>query len=141
MVNDLSCTCDIDGRKKSHPQASSSYNEITSTTSIFHSYEDILYPCMIHTILGIQCVIDSFFPCRMHAPQLPSPSQFTIKDTCSIPVSHFDWIKHPITTPDAFKEENMANISPTIKLDISVTLRVIDNILLGAAYHPKEIFQ
>ena len=30
-----------------------------------------------------------------------------------------DWFKNPIPAPDAFEEGNMANISPTIKINIS----------------------
>lgn len=44
-----------------------------------------------------------------------------------------------ILAPDAFKEHNMANISTTIKVDISVTLSVTENIPLGASCSPKEV--
>jgi len=44
-----------------------------------------------------------------------------------------------LLSPDAFEEGNMANISPTIKVDISVTTGVTENILLGGAYSPKEV--
>lgn len=44
-----------------------------------------------------------------------------------------------IPTPDAFEEGNMANISPTINLDILVTLGVMESILLGASRSSKEV--
>jgi hypothetical protein len=51
----------------------------------------------------------------------PSDTLFyTIKDKDFIPPGHVDWLKNPIPTPDAFEEGNMENISPTIKIDISV---------------------
>jgi hypothetical protein len=38
-----------------------------------------------------------------------------------------------------FEEGNMANISPTIKVDIIVMLCVIENILIGANCSLKEV--
>ena len=37
-----------------------------------------------------------------------------------------DWFKNPIPAPDAFEEGNMANISPTIKIDISTNSEIIE---------------
>jgi hypothetical protein len=37
-----------------------------------------------------------------------------------IPSGPIDWFKNPIPTPDDFEEGNMDNISPTIKIDISI---------------------
>jgi len=42
-----------------------------------------------------------------------------------------DWFRHPIRAPDAFIEGNMANISPTIKINISDKLWIKENIILG----------
>ena len=42
-----------------------------------------------------------------------------------------DWFKNPIPTPDAFKEGNMANILPTIKVNISTNPKVVEEIMLG----------
>jgi hypothetical protein len=50
-----------------------------------------------------------------------------------------DWFKNPIPTPDAFEEGNMANISPTIKIDISVKPGIIEEITLDAACSPEEV--
>jgi hypothetical protein len=37
-----------------------------------------------------------------------------------IPSGTIDWFNNPIPAPDAFEEGNLANISPTIKIDISI---------------------
>ena len=37
-----------------------------------------------------------------------------------------DWFKNPIPTPDAFEEWNMANISPTIKINTSTNPKVVE---------------
>jgi hypothetical protein len=41
--------------------------------------------------------------------------------------------------PDAFEEGNMANISPTIKIDISVKPGIVEEITLDTACSPEEI--
>jgi hypothetical protein len=48
-------------------------------------------------------------------------------------------LNNPIPAPDAFEEGNMANISPTIKIDISIKNGVIEEITIGAACTPEEI--
>ena len=50
-----------------------------------------------------------------------------------------DWFKNPIPTPDAFEEGNMANISPTIKVNISTNPEVLEYITLGASFSPEEL--
>ena len=50
-----------------------------------------------------------------------------------------DWFRNPIPTPDALEEGNMANISPTIKIDISDKLGIEENITLGAHCTPEEV--
>ena len=50
-----------------------------------------------------------------------------------------EWFKNPIPTPDAFAEGNMANISPTIKINISTNPEVVEKIMLGASCSPKEV--
>jgi hypothetical protein len=52
---------------------------------------------------------------------------------------HIDWFNNPIPAPDAFEEGNMANISPTIKIDISIKSGVVEEITIGAACSPEEI--
>jgi len=44
-----------------------------------------------------------------------------------------------IPAPDAFEEGSMANIPPTIKVDISVTPGVTENRLIGASCSPEEV--
>jgi hypothetical protein len=56
-----------------------------------------------------------------------------------IPSWHIDWFNNPIPNPDAFEEGNMANISPTVKIDISIKWRIIDEIIIGTACSPKEL--
>ena len=50
-----------------------------------------------------------------------------------------DWFKNPIPAPNAFKEGNMANISPTIKVNISTNPEVVEEIMLGASCSPEEV--
>ena len=50
-----------------------------------------------------------------------------------------DWFKNPIPAPDSFKEGNMANISPTIKIDISTNSEIVEEIMLGASCSPEEV--
>ena len=51
----------------------------------------------------------------------------------------FDWFKNPIPAPDSFEEGNMANISPTIKINISTNSEIVEEIMLGASCSPKEV--
>ena len=37
-----------------------------------------------------------------------------------------NWFKNPIPAPDAFKQGNMENISPTIKIDISTNSVIVE---------------
>ena len=50
-----------------------------------------------------------------------------------------DWFKNPVPAPNAFKEWNMANISQTIKIDISTNSDIIEEIMLGASCSPEEV--
>ena len=56
-----------------------------------------------------------------------------------LPSGHIDWFNNPIPTPDTFEEGNMANISPTIKIDISVKSGIIEEITIGTACSPEEL--
>ena len=49
-----------------------------------------------------------------------------------------NWFKNPILAPDTFEEGNMANISPTIKIDISTNSEIVEEIMLGASCSPKD---
>ena len=51
----------------------------------------------------------------------------------------FDWFKNTISALDAFEEGNMANISPTIKINILTNPEVVEEIMLGASCSPEEV--
>ena len=50
-----------------------------------------------------------------------------------------DWFKNPIPAPNTFKEGNMVNISPTIKIDISTNSEIIEEIMLGTSCSPEGV--
>ena len=50
-----------------------------------------------------------------------------------------DLFKNPIPTLDSFKEGNMENIFPTIKIDISTNSKIVEEIMLGASCSPEEV--
>ena len=50
-----------------------------------------------------------------------------------------DWFKNPISAPNTFEEGNMANISPTIKINISTNPKVVEEIMLGASCSLEEV--
>jgi hypothetical protein len=56
-----------------------------------------------------------------------------------IPSGPIDSFKNPIPATDSFEEGNMANIFPTIKIDISIKNGIIEEITIGADYTPQEI--
>ena len=45
----------------------------------------------------------------------------------------------PVGTPSKFSEGNMANLSPTISINISLTSGNIENVYIGADYSPDDI--
>jgi hypothetical protein len=105
----------------------------------FHCDEDILeelntpdYPwdALHHRAL--------FFPQEAFMPPNQHPI-YAVETKDFIPSGHIDWFNNPIPAPDAFEEGNMANISPTIKIDISIKNGVVEEITIGAACTPQEI--
>jgi hypothetical protein len=56
-----------------------------------------------------------------------------------IPSGPIDWFKNPILAPNAFEEGNLANISPTIKIDISIKPGIVEEIIIGDACTPQVI--
>jgi hypothetical protein len=64
---------------------------------------------------------------------------YAIETKYFIPSWHIDWFNNNIHAPDAFEEGNMANISPTIKIDISIKSIIIEEITTGAPCYPDEI--
>ena len=61
---------------------------------------------------------------------------YTVENKYFIPSGPIDWFNNPIPTPDAFEEGNPANISPTIKIDISIKNGIVEEIIIGAAFIP-----
>jgi hypothetical protein len=105
----------------------------------FHCDEDILeelttpdYPwdALHHRALFLSQ--EAFTPPNQHPIYAVETKDF-------IPSGHIDWFNNPIPAPDAFEEGNMANISPTIKIDISIKNGVVEEITIGAACTPEEI--
>jgi hypothetical protein len=64
---------------------------------------------------------------------------YAIETKYFLPSGHIDWFNNPIPAPDAFEEGNMANISPTVKIDISIKPGIIEEITIGAACSPEEL--
>jgi hypothetical protein len=74
------------------------------------------------------------------APMPPNQNPiYAIETKDFIPSGPIDWFKNPIPAPDAFEEGNMANISPTIKINISINHGIIEEIPIGAACTLQEI--
>jgi hypothetical protein len=74
------------------------------------------------------------------APMPPSHNSiFAVETKDFIPSGMIDWFNNPIPVLDAFEEGNLANISPTIKIDISIKPGVVEEIIIGAACTPEEI--
>ena len=68
----------------------------------------------------------------------------SLSDQLSVETKNFihgkvDWFKDPILAPDAFEEGNMANISPTIKINISTKPQIGEEIMFGASYSSEQI--
>jgi hypothetical protein len=61
---------------------------------------------------------------------------YTVKTKDFIPSGPIDWFKNTIPTLDDFEEGNMANISPTIKIDISIKNGIVEGITIGVACTP-----
>jgi hypothetical protein len=64
-----------------------------------------------------------------HPPTQTSLCAIKTKDF--IPPGHIDWFNNPILSPNAFEEGNMANISRTVKIDISIKPGIIEEITIG----------
>jgi hypothetical protein len=79
-----------------------------------------------------------FSPQEASMPPNQNPI-YVVETKDFIPSGPIDWFKNPIPTPDAFEEGNMANISPTIKIDISIKNGIVEEITIGAACTPQEI--
>jgi hypothetical protein len=103
----------------------------------FHCNEDILEELTI-----LDCPWDTLhrrelFPSQeSFAPPNQNPI-YVVETKDFLPTGHIDWFHNPIPTPDSFEEGNMVNISPTIKIDISIKFGVVEEITIGVACSPK----
>jgi hypothetical protein len=79
-----------------------------------------------------------FLPQEALMPPSHNPI-YAVETKDFIPSGTTDWFKNPIPAPDAFEEGNLANISPTIKIDISIKPGIVEEIIIGAACTPQEI--
>jgi hypothetical protein len=79
-----------------------------------------------------------FSPQEAFMPPNQNPI-YAVETKDFIPSGPIDWFNNPIPTPDAFEEGNMANIFPTIKIDISIKHGIVEEIIIGAACTPQEI--
>ena len=81
----------------------------------------------------------------MHHRSFFLPEELVLQfDQFSVETKYFihgkvDWFKKSILATDAFKEGNMANISPTIKINISTNPEIVEEIMLGASCSPDEV--
>jgi hypothetical protein len=133
------------------PPAYSSLGGSHMTTITDITLHDPLYSCHFHYDEEILKELNNpdypwdalhhralFFPQESSMPPNQHPIYVVeIKDF--IPSGPIDWFKNPIPAPDSFEEGNMANISPTIKIAISIKNGVVEEITIGAACTPHEI--
>ena len=78
--------------------------------------------------------------CSLFLPKkLVSQSDQFFVETKDFIHGKVNWFKNPISAPETFEEGNMANISPTIKFNISTNPKVVEEIMLGASCSPKEV--
>jgi hypothetical protein len=106
---------------------------------MFHCDEDILEELNTHDFPWNSLRHQELFLSQevFHPPD--QTSLCTIKTKDFIPLEHIDWFKNPIPAPDAFEEGNMANISPTVKIDISIKLGIVEEVIISVTCSPKEI--
>ena len=102
----------------------------SSSHPIFHSDEDIMEAMTVPDFPWEDMHHRAYF-----LPQ-QSHDQYSVETKDFIP-DEVDWFRNPIPAPNTF-EGNMANISPTIKINISDKPRVEENITLGAQCTPEE---
>jgi hypothetical protein len=79
-----------------------------------------------------------FLPQEALMPPKQNPI-YAVETKDFIPSGPIDWFNNPIPAPDAFEEGNLANISPTIKINISIKNGIVEEIIIGATCTPQEI--
>jgi hypothetical protein len=99
---------------------------------------------ILEEIQRLESPWDALHHCTLFFPQeaLMPPNQnpiYAVETKDFIPSGPIDWFNKPIPAPDAFEEGNLANISPTIKIDISIKNGIVEEIIIGAACTPQEI--
>ena len=72
-------------------------------------------------------------------PQISSNDDQFFVETKDFIHGKVDWFKNPIPAPDNFEEGNMANISPTVKINISTNPDIVEEIMLGTSCSSKEV--
>ena len=123
---------------------SSSTDPLVSTTNdgpsylslhFFRNYEEIL-----EALTTLEYPWDDMHHRSFFLPkELVSQSdQFSV-ETKDFIHGKVDWFKNHILPLDTFKQGNMANISPTIKINISTNPEVVEEIILGVSYSPEEV--
>ena len=118
-----------------------SFETLPYFSKVFHSHEDILkvmttlkYPwgSMHHfSFVFLEWAIKSLAP--------PATNICVVENKYLIPLGHVDWVKTPISTPNSFEEGNMANISPTIEVDMYSKLNIIEELTLGEPCPSNEV--
>jgi hypothetical protein len=106
---------------------------------IFHYDEDILeelttsdFPWNVLHHKAISLSQEDFNP--------PTQASICENETKGfIPSGNIDWFNNPIPATDDFEEGNMANIPPTLTIDISIEPRGIEEIIIGTTCSPEEI--
>jgi hypothetical protein len=133
------------------PPTSSSPGDNHTVTVTDITLYDPLYSCQFHYDEDILKELntpdypwDALHHQALFFPQEPSmaPNQhpiYVVETNDFIPLGHINWFNNPIPSPDSFEEGNMANISPTIKIDISIKNGVVEEITIGATCIPQEI--
>jgi hypothetical protein len=140
----------------SEPSPSPTITPFVSSTGGNHTVTEITphdplyshhFQCDEEILEELQCSDypwDALHHRALFIPQeaLMPPSQnpiYAVETKDFIPPRPIDWFNNPIPAPDAFEEGNLANISPTIKIDISITDGIVEEIIIGAACTPQEI--
>jgi hypothetical protein len=133
------------------PLASSSLGDSHTTIVTDITLYDPLYSCQFHCDEDILEELNTpdypwdalhhralLFPQKSSMPPNQHPI-YAVETKDFIPSGHIDWFNNPILGPDAFEEGIMANISLTIKIDISIKNGVIEEITIGISCTPQEI--
>jgi hypothetical protein len=105
------------------------------------------FKCDEEILEELQCPDSPWDALHHHALFLPQealmpPHQnsiYVVETKDFIPSGPIDWFNNPIPAPNAFEEGNLANISPTIKIDISIKDGIVEEIIIGTACTPQEI--